>query len=163
LPGVVLYSTNPWIAHDIAMRFLGGKHYVWCSEYYDPRVAGAASSAAAIAPSSCPKSIYDALHADFVGEDTHSSLVKGYRKTFKRLARECLASGTLTKPQHDEIVATVNSNSFRIWRPVLYIIPKLPIKQAGRLIAVPHDRRAAYGPEWQISDLMPTEFDVIER
>jgi hypothetical protein len=136
---------------------------VWCSEHYDPRSIGAASAAAAVAPSSCPKAIYDTLTADWTGEDRHSASIKNYRKTFKRLAKGWVADKSITEAQRAEIVATVDSNSFRIWRPVLYLVPKEPIARSGRLIPVPVARRAAYGPEWQIADLHVSEFDVIER
>ena len=45
----------------------------------------------------------------------------------------------------------------------MYIIPKDPILSAGRLISVPYGARAAYGPEMQILDLMPHEFDIIRN
>jgi hypothetical protein len=159
--GPVLHSTNSWISHEIAMKYRNGQHFVWCSEYYDPTTAPAGSAAAAIAPSSSPKGIYDALHGDCYREDTHSSLIKGYRKTFKRLAAQWLAEGSIDKPQHDEIAAIVKSQSWKIWRPVLFVIPRALV--AGRVVHVPHARRAAYGPELQITDLMPQEFDLIER
>ncbi|KVT23033.1 hypothetical protein WK48_23305 [Burkholderia ubonensis] len=143
------------------MKYRTGKHFVWCSEHYDPTTAPAGSAAAAIAPSSSPKGIYDILHGDCAREDTHSTLIKGYRKTFQRLAKAWLADGSLSKDQYDEVVATVKSQSWRIWRPVLFVIPRAPVD--ARIVMVPHRNRAAYGPELQIVDLMPHEFDLIER
>lgn len=163
MAGPILYSTNPWIAHDITMRFRGGRHFVWCSEYYDPLTAPAGSAQSAIAPSSSPKGIYETLLGDYQREDGHSALIKGYRGTFCRLAKSWLADNQINKVQHDEIAAIVKSNSWRIWRPVLYVIPKEPIANANRLNSVPHRQRAAYGPELQVTDLMPHEFDIIER
>lgn len=84
-------------------------------------------------------------------------------KTFKRLAKAWLADGSITKEQSAEIVGTVSSPSFKIWRPTLYVIPKEPIITGGRLISVPPKKRAAYGPELQIADLQQHEFDMIER
>ena len=144
------------------MKYLGGKHYVWCSEHYDPTVVAAGAAAAAIAPSSCPKGIYDTLHADCHREDTHSALITGYRKTFKNLAKKWYAESTITQGQMNEIVATVKSASWRMWRPLLYIIPKSAVDVA-RVNPVPFPERAAYGPEWRIFDLMDNEFDIIER
>jgi hypothetical protein len=145
------------------MNYRGGTHFVWCSEYYDPKLAPPGSAAAAIAPSSSPKSIYDKLHEDWAGEDVHSALIRGYRKTFKQLAKVWFADGSITELQRDEIVAKVTSQSWKIWRPVLFVIPKEPIVAQNRLIVVPHKSRAGYGPELQIIDLQPHEFDVIER
>lgn len=162
MAGPILYSTNPWIAHVFSKNHLGGKHFVWCSEYFDPRTAPPGSPESAIAPSSSPKGIFDTLENDCNREDSHSALIKGYRKTFKRLASTWLADSTIDKNAHDEIVATVKSNSWKIWRPILYIIPRENIESSGRLIKVPHKNRAAFGPELQIHDLEVHEFDFIE-
>jgi len=144
------------------MKYQGGLHFAWCSEYYDPAIAPAGSAAAAIAPSSSPKGIFDALKADCEREEKHSALIKNHRKTFKRLAGKWLADGQITRGDHDEIVAVMTAPSWRIWRPVLYIIPRAPIEAAGRRKKVPLSARAAYGPEFQISDLHRSEFDLIE-
>lgn len=55
----------------------------------------------------------------------------------------------------------MKSSSWKIWRPVLYVIPRAPIELAGRLHQVPHPDRASYGPELQIDDLHRNEFDLI--
>lgn len=162
MAGPVLYSTNPWFAHDIAMRYRGGKHFVWCSEFFDPTAAPAGSAATAIAPSSSPSGIYSTLKNDCEREDRHSALIKGYRKTFRRLANEWWADGSITKEQHDEIDSVAKTTSWRIWRPQLYVIPRHPIESTSRLKSVCHRHRAAYGPELQILDLAQHEFDIIE-
>lgn len=161
MAGPVLYSTNPWYAREISIKYRGNKHYVWCSEYYDPVTAPAGSAASLIAPSSSPKGIFDALWGDCEREERHSALIKSYRKTFRRLANEWLTDGSIIQEQRDEIVATVNSTSWLIWRPLLYVIPRTPIEAAGRLISVPHRVRAGNGPELQITGLMSDEFDII--
>jgi hypothetical protein len=162
MPGPILYSTNPWIAHDFATKYLGGKHFAWCSEYYDPKSAPAGSASASIAPSSSPFGLFQLLQHEYQNEERHSDSKKRYRKTFKRLASEWLSSSLITKIQYDDIVSVVTTPSWRIWRPVLYIIPRGPIDAAARLHPVPHAKRAGYGPEFQIWDLDLSEFDLIE-
>jgi hypothetical protein len=162
MAGPVLYSTNPWIAHDIAVKYLEGKHFCWCSEYFDPTAAPAASAAALIAPSSSPKTIFYNLLGDCEREDKHSTLIKGYRKTFRRLANNWFADDVISASQRDEIIATMAPGSYRIWRPVIYVIPREPIEGAGRLVAVPAALRASYGGEYQVKDLSEAEFDLIE-
>ena len=54
------------------------------------------------------------------------------------------------------------SPSWKIWRPVLYVIPREKIETSGRLKTVPHKNRAAFGTELQITDLHTDEFDIIE-
>ncbi len=161
MAGPVLYSTNTWFAYDIATRYRNGVHFVWCSEYYDPSVAPAGSYTAAVAPSSNPRQIYDTLHGDVVREDMHSALIGGYKKTFRRLTKAWLADGSITQAQFDEINTTIKLPSWKIWRPVLYVISYELVKD--RIVSVPHKSRAGYGPEMQIPDLRSNEFDVIER
>ena len=158
----VLYSTNPWIAHQFAIDYRGGLHHVWCSEYYDPTRAPGGSAGAAIAPSFSPKELFGELARDCAREDNNSHHIKRYRKTFRRLAAEWLAAVEITRDQHDEIVATIKAPSWKIWRPQLYVIPRAPIELAGRLTRVPRKDRAAYGPELRILDLREHEFDIIE-
>lgn len=158
----VLYSANPWLASDISMRYRGGRHFAWCCEHFDIAKAPPGTAAALIAPSSNPRAIYEQLHKDVSAEDQHSALLKSYRKTFKRLATSWLAAGEISGADRDEILATLRPGSWRIWRPVLYVIPRAPIELAGRLISVPRAGRASHGPELQIEALLPNEFDIIE-
>lgn len=162
MPSPILYSTNPWIAHEFATKYLAGTHFAWCSEYFDPASAAAGSAAAAIAPSSSPKGLYEQLKRDCDAEEGHSDTLKRYKKTFKRLASLWFSAGTISESDRDEIVAVVNKPAWRIWRPVLYVIPRAPIESAGRLENVTRADRAAYGAEWQIKDLKTEEFDIIE-
>jgi hypothetical protein len=144
------------------VKYLNGEHFVWCSESYDPGAAATGSASASVAPSASPRTIFDVLHDDCAKEERHSALINGYRKTFKRLATDWLSAGRINKDEFDEIVAVVKGPSWRIWRPVLYVIPRAPIELAGRLHSVPYRRRASYGAELLIKDLVPKEFDLIE-
>ena len=112
-------------------------------------------------PSSNPKRIYDQLHEDCRIEDGRSALIRGYKKTFRRLARGWNADGSLSDDHCAEIIARLESPSWQIWRPVLYVIPKAAIA-AHRIEEVRRRDRAGYGPELQITDLQADEFDVIE-
>jgi hypothetical protein len=115
------------------------------------------------APSSSPKGLFDKLYTDTKGEEKHSDAIDRYKKTYRKLAVSWFANGTITKDQRDEIVATVNSISWRIWRPLLYIVYRPPIVAASRLHVVPIGDRAGYGGEWKIVDLLESEFEIIER
>jgi hypothetical protein len=77
----ILYSTNPWLAVDLAMNYRGGKFFAWVSEYFDAKSAPPGSAGAMIAPSSAPCRMYRTLLEDYTGQDEHSALIKGYRKT----------------------------------------------------------------------------------
>lgn len=115
-----------------------------------------------IAPSSSPREIYEKLATECKREERHSPLIKGYKKTFCRLAREWYADTSINQQQSDEIIATARAPAWNLWRPVLYVIPRAPIEAAGRLVSVPSGKRAGYGPEMQIVDLQTHEFDIVE-
>lgn len=162
MAGAILYSTNPWFAVDVATRYRGGRFFAWVSEYFDARSAPPGSAAALIAPSSTPCRIYRTLLEDTTHQDQHSALIKDYKKKFSRLAKDWLSDGSLTRDQHDEIIASLRGPTWTVWRPVLYVIPRNVVESTGRLISVPRPSRAAHGPELQVRDLRRDEFDIIE-
>jgi hypothetical protein len=147
-----LYSTNPAFSHDLAEKYLDKKHFVWCSDDFEPLGA----------PSSSPKEIYRGLLNDCEYEDTHSHLINNYKKTFRRLASSWLSNGIITDQDKEDILAMVNSTSWKIWRPQLYIISRSKIVPSSRLHLVPPAERAARGDEWQIKDLDSSEFEILE-
>jgi hypothetical protein len=148
-----LYSTNPKFSHVVAEKYLNSKHFVWCSDKYDPGGA----------PSSSPCEMFILLQKDCDGEDTHSKLITGYKKTFRRLAALWAATGVISADEKDEIITQLNSKSWNIWRPQLYIICRSFFVGTMRLITVPATERAALCTEWQIKDLNSSEFEIIER
>jgi hypothetical protein len=139
----------------------GGVHVVWASEYFDPLAVGALSPAGLIGRSASPRAIFDELSDDCHREDGHSAHLKRYRKKFRSLAKDWLALGEIDGEQFAEIAALLKPGSWNIWRPLLYVIPRRPIEDAGRLHPVPPPRRAAHGPEYQIIDLKSDEFDIL--
>ena len=162
MAGPILYSTNPSYAYDVGMRYRGGKFFVWCGEEFDSRHVARASGASLVAASSDPRTIYEQLAHAVTSEDHHDSRIKGYRRTFKRLAAEWASNGLITAAQRAEIEAVVKMQSWTIWRPLLYVIPRAPIESRGGLVTVAPGRRAAAGIELQIMDLDHSEFDKIE-
>jgi len=136
-------------------------HFAWVSDYFDANTAPSNSPGKAIAPSSNPHLIYNDLWSAVDKEDSHSALIKGYKKTFRLLAATWYANGEITSTEKDELLAALKIPGWKIWRPVLFVIPRHSIKST-RIKSVPHRNRAAYGPEMQIVDLKRHEFDVVE-
>lgn len=161
MAGPILYSTNPWFSHHVADKYFDGVHFAWCSEYYDPATAPPGSADASIDRTSSPKAIYEALHRDCENESGHSELIKRYKKIFRRLANDWFSGGVINDTAHAEILTMANTPSWKIWRPVLYVIPKAKIVTESRLISVPRKLRASIGPELQIRDLKSDEFDLL--
>jgi hypothetical protein len=148
-----LYSTNPTFIHRLVIKHNEGKHSVWCSDKYDPGGA----------PTSSPCEIFISLQKDCDSEDIHSSRIYNYKKKIRKLATSWAAEGKITEDAKYEIIAEINSRSWNIWRPQLYIINRDPSERAGRLTPVPVHDRAALCEEWKIADLDTSEFDIIER
>jgi hypothetical protein len=162
MAGPILYSTNPLMSFDICCNFRGGVHHVWCSEVFDPTSQASLTRGAMVAPSSSPCALARSLAADVFGEERHSKHIKGYQKTFRRLATAWAAAGEITDAQCQEIKDLISQPSYRIWSPLVYIIPRASIESTGRLNDVPVKKRAGHGPEYRILDLRTDEFDVME-
>jgi hypothetical protein len=162
MPGPLLYSCNPFFAFDICERYRGGVFYAWCSEYLDAAIAPGISSAHYIPDNSRPLWIYTHVHRAAHAEDQGNDKIKNYRKTFRSLARDWFTRGEISPTAREEIIASVKAGSWRIWRPVIYVIPRAPIEATpGRLALVPRKARGGYGDEFIISDLRRSEFDVV--
>lgn len=158
----ILYSANPWYATEVAEKYRSGLHFAWLSEYFDSeKDAPAGSAGRLIAPSSNPRKIYEDLWHEYDAQEEHSRIIKAHKKTFRRLAKAWLGSGEISQDQHDEIYASVNSRSWKIWKPVLYVIPRRSIDES-RIIPIGRRDRAGYGPEYQIHDLKRDEFDIVD-
>jgi hypothetical protein len=158
MAGLVRYSANPWFATDVAKRYRSGRYFAWICEYFDSERE---APGAMIAPSSNPRKIYEDLLHDYQHQEEHSRIIKDHKRTFRRLAKTWRAAGEISQDQFDEIIASIDANSWRIWKPVLYVIPvdRIDLK---RIRAVPRPDRAGYGPEYQIVDLEAHEFDIID-
>jgi hypothetical protein len=160
MSGQILYSTNVFLKFHIQQQYRGDMHYVWCSENFDSRTLGAYSSGALIPPSSNPADIYRSLLDDVKRGDRHSAKIAAQRASFKSLAAIWLAAGEITTDQKDEIIYMTEHADMSYWRPLLYIIPRIPVEP--RLKTVPMDKRAGLAPEYIIEDLRRSEFDLIE-
>ena len=161
MAGPVLYSANPWFSPEVAKKYRQGNHFAWVCEFFDSSLAPAGSGGELIAPSSNPRKIYDDLLQDWRGQDEHSRIIKDHVRTFSRLAKKWRADGEIAEHQYGELVASARSRSWRIWKPVLYVIPRQGLA-AGRIKEVRRSDRAGYGPELQIVDLQSHEFDIVD-
>lgn len=156
----VLYSTNVFLKFLIQQRFRKDIHFVWCCEFFDSTRQPAYSASSIVAPSSNPSDIYRQLKKEIEEKDRHSYKINEQKASLTNLAIKWESVGEIRKDEKDEIVFMVNNASFDDWRPLIYVIPRLPVEH--RLKLVPIDRRASFGIEYIIDDLERTEFDVIE-
>ena len=162
MAGPILYSTNPFMSFDICRNYRNGKHVIWCSEVFDPTSQATLTRGAMVAPTSSPCALAKSLFHEVSNEDRHSGHIKRYRTTFRRLATVWAADGSLTPAQAQDIKDLVAQQSYRIWRPLVYVVPRAPLEAVGRLHEVPVKDRAGHGPEFRIQDLRTDEFDIME-
>jgi hypothetical protein len=69
-------------------------------------------------------------------------------------------SGLISTADKDDIIYMVNNAAWDHWRPLIYVIPRLPVEK--RLVLVPMSGRAGIGNEYTIADLKRSEFEIIE-
>lgn len=151
MAGLLLYSTNPWFAHEISQNYLGGNHVIWCSDSFEGSKA----------PSSSPEGILTRLSEDIYGRDEHSPFIDRYEKSFKALAKKLCLEETISEKQRNEILSEIKAKKREIWRPVVYLIPRHKIPEE-RLELVERKKRASDDLEYRIKDLHTNEFDIIE-
>lgn len=162
MAGHLLYSTNPYFAYEVARSYLKSRQLVWCCESFDPGSSFNEAKLSMIGPSSSPRAIAQQLADAVAHEDHHSPLINRYRHRFGRMARGRRERQMISEQQADEILALIHQPSFRKWRPLVYLIPRRPMQDSGRLRLLPVPQRAAHGAEWEIGDLDLDECDILE-
>lgn len=159
-PPLFLYSTNVYMKYLVQETYRGGKHYVWCSEYFDPMKHSSYGAAYGIPVSSSPAHIYRRLKEDCDSGDTHSAAIKSQRDGIITRAGGWFANGEITKQQLEDITFMAQNSRTQDWRPVIYVIRSDLV--AARLEPVAASERAGVGMEYRITDLTREEFDLIE-
>jgi len=94
------------------------------------------------------------------GRDSHSAKITAQKASLQALAVQWQANGEITTSQMQEIVFMVTTASIEYWRPLLYVVPRVPVDT--RLQLVPIEKRAGFGNEYIIADLIRDEFDLLE-
>jgi hypothetical protein len=159
-PHSLLYSTNCYLKFRIARDYLG-HHHVWCSTRFNSQTAGKYELGAHTPPSSNPFSIYrDLLQASSEG-DEHSYKIEEQRTRLTALAVKLESSGILDSTTKEEIAEIVRLAPFTEFRPLLYIIP-CGIHLEGRSSLVPRSERASAEPEFIVTKLAESEFQLME-
>lgn len=149
MPPLLLYSVNCFFKFHIQERYRGNRHYVWVSESFDSGP-----------PTSNPKEIYNSLKRAVADEDEHDYKIDEQKSLITARAIEWEAAGEITTLDKEDIVFEIKNGAFKKWRPLIYVIPYDRV--AVRVEAVPRAERAGFSPEYRISDLDRSEFDIIE-
>jgi len=156
---LVLYSTNTWIAFNIAERYFGGIHYVWCTPHFHCVHSGGLIYT--VPPTSSPWEIYVALSKETGGRDRHSSKIKETKVGILKGAAYKKETGVITQAQEEEIRAVIDSAETMDFRPLLYIIPFERVSTIVRQVPLV-ERANSLSDEYRIENLPRDCFDVIE-
>ena len=159
MPELILYSTNTWLAFNIATRYFNNEHYVWCTPFFDSD--GHPGYAYTVAATSCPKEIYLSLMKEVIDRDNHSSKIKDNKVGILKGAAFKRAAGVITEDQEKEIASVVDNAVHQDFKPLLYVIPY--DKVLGLLKNVPIAEKAhPLSAEFIIESLPRDHFDIIE-
>jgi hypothetical protein len=155
---IILYSTNTWLAYNIAEQFYAAEHYVWCTPYFSPR---SAPPFASVPPTSCPLAIYRSLSIEVRAGDRHSAKIRDNRVGIATGARAKRAEGTIDRHQEDEILRILENAQVQDFRPLLYVIPHGLVGDLLAPVAVV-ERAHPLSTEFLIGRLPRRCFDVID-
>jgi hypothetical protein len=156
---LILYSTNTWLAYNVAERYFGQRHYVWCTPFFDS--IGYSNMDYTIAPTSCPKEIYLGLHKEVSGGDRHSTKIEENKLGIMKGAALKKDAGIISEEQEAEIASIIATAERRDFRPLLYIIPYQKVSRIKRDVPV-NDKAHPLSVEYVIESLPRNHFDVIE-
>jgi hypothetical protein len=155
-----LYSTNPLIKFEIQRDYFGHRHFVWCADCFDGR-RQRLHLGASLPPSSNPAELLESLRAATVERpDWHNRNIAHWKSSMKARILKERAAGSIDGQAEEDLVVLLDRAEISRWRPLLYIISRAAVQ--SRLRPVPLASRASPGMEYQIADLAPDEFDVLE-
>jgi hypothetical protein len=156
---ILLYSTNTWLAYNIAQQYYHHVHYVWCTPYLGPGSQSMFDST--VPPSSSPLEVYRSLHEEVQRGDDHSSKILDNKAGLLKGANFKHQSGAITDQEERDIAAIVDRAVHRDFRPLLYVIPYGLV--AGLISEVPVAKRAhPLSREYVIAELPRSSFDIID-
>ena len=156
---LILYSANSWLAYMICQYFYSGRHYVWCTPFFDAR--STSSLECAVPPSSSPAEIYRELHEAVTRGDGHCSKISANRAGILSGAHEKRKVGEISEDTLREIASVMDQARMRDFRPLVYVIPFDRVAAVLEPVPVP-SRAHPLSMEYVIHKLPRSEFDVIE-
>lgn len=157
---LIYYSINSYIAYWLNENFYN-THFVWCAPVFDPTTLNQYDLNRKIPPSSAPANIYNRYLEDVKNTDLHSPKIKENISGLKKGASIYYENGIISDIELARINKIIDSATINEFRPLIYVIPHNSIKD--KLIHVDVDKTAnPLSVEYQITDLLNDEFDIIE-
>jgi hypothetical protein len=155
---LVLYSTNTWLAFQIAEQYYRRKHYVWCTPYFSGR--SDKGDAGFVPPTSSPWEIYRSLFNECREGDRHSTKIEQNRSALVRGAKAMRIARVITAKRERDIVSSVERAEVRDFEPLLYVIPYGRVWRLVKEVPV-RNRAHPLSREYVIESLPRRLFDVI--
>jgi len=153
---ILLYSTITRLAFDIAQRYYGGVHYVWCAPKRDLGLHSFQNP-----PSSDPLTIYWRFFEDAAGHDRHSSNIEMNKRGLLKGAAERHKQSLISDRQREIVEEIINFAELTYFMPLLVVMPFDLVKDL--IAAVPSIRKASVSSEEYIIENLPRAcFDVLE-
>ncbi len=147
----LLYSAGTQLAYQIAKRYYGNIHYVWCTtEFNSPKQP----------PTSNPATICKRYLQQITTGDRHATEIENNVVGILKGARAKLNSGVITKKEYNEIRSIVSAARYEYFFPVLYIVESRKVKDRCTEVVV-QERASDDAVEYKIEDLKENEFEII--
>ena len=156
---LVLYSTNTWLAFNIAERYYRGDHYVWCTPFFNGR--SDKGGAGFVPPTSCPAEIYRSLYGECRAGDRHSARIEQNRQGIIWGAEAKWNAGIISDDRQEEIASVVERAEVRDFEPIIYVMPYRRVVRLVKEVPV-KDRAHPLSVEYVIESLPRRLFDVIK-
>jgi hypothetical protein len=118
---LILYSTNTWLAFNIAERHYRGRHYIWCTPFFNG--CSDKGEAGFVPPTSCPWEIYRSLYGEWRAGDRHSMKIAQNQDGILRGVQANRSSGVISERREREIASIVERADIRDFEPLVYVVP----------------------------------------
>ena len=155
----IYYSCCTSLSYFICERYYGKHHYVWCTPYFD--ASSRMSQNNWVPTTSNPRDIYWNLKKEVDGGDLHSLKIARNRMKIQHGADAKLAASVIDVPAHREILEIVMLAQLHEFKPLLLVIPGLPVSRLLKPVSV-RDRASVMSEEFIIESLARKLFDAIE-
>lgn len=155
----IYYSCCTSLSYFICERYYGKHHYVWCTPYFD--ASSRMSQNNWVPTTSNPRDIYWNLKKEVDGGDLHSLKIARNRMKIQHGADAKLAARVIDVPAHKEILEIVMLAQLHEFKPLLLVIPGLPVSRLLKPVSV-RDRASVMSEEFIIESLPRKLFDAIE-
>lgn len=155
----IYYSCSTWLSYSIGERYYGGRHYAWCSPYFD--AFSSMSPHNSVPPSSNPRDIYWNLKRDVETGDLHSAKVRDIRRGIQKGAANKRNEGIIKHEEYLEIQQIAAQAEMSKFGPLMLIIPVQPIASQFKRVGV-RQRANPLSEEYIIENLLRQFFDAFE-